>query len=176
MTVRKETHMTNDTTDTLDLDHIKQTVNWDHLAELHSDTLKDINSQILLVTELRKQYAGPLPDDIDSAFTGLDLSFKDLIRETITAGVLHAAATNTVPDPAGGTLEYATTFDSGVIDDDDQALTYINVCSKYLNIQDKTANLIALGWVDLFTKLKIPTTELKETIATATGDANATIH
>jgi len=167
--------MSDDATDTLDLDHIKQTVSWDHLAELHADTLKDINSQILLVTELRNQYTGPLPDDIDSAFVGLDLSFKDLIRETVATGILHATATTTTPDPTGGSLEYATAFDSGVIADDDQALTYINVCTKYLNIQDKTANLIALGWVDLFTKLKIPTTELKETITTATGDANATI-
>jgi len=154
----------------LNLNELKRAVTWDSLALTHHDTIVDINSQIALVVELREQYQNRMSKDISLAFDGLLLSFKDLIRETIIIGLSHANKTTT-DKTTDDHVEYATEFYTGKLEDDDQAMEYINLGSKYMNVQDKTISLISMGWVDLFTKLKLPTDTLNEVIKTSSKEA-----
>jgi hypothetical protein len=157
--------------DKLDLDNIVNQVDWDSLSELHMDTLVDIRNQLALVEELESKNESKVIGEIKDAFTGLKLCLKDLIREVIKVGLSHATVTTTEKTSAEEELEFATEFKKGVISDEDGALEYINIASQYINIQDKTINIISLGWVDLFTKLKLPTEELDATLASASEEA-----
>jgi len=157
----------------LNLDNVKNTVDWESLASLHKETLTDIQSQLALVEELRKKYADNMSEEIAVAFTGLTMSFTDLIKETISIGLDHAVSTNEVAVSEDETMEFSTEFRSGLVaDDDDESLLYLNIGSRYMNIQDKTVSLISMGWVDLFAKLKLPTGDLEKTIQSGMKNAD----
>lgn len=163
----------------LNLESVKEASTWDSLAVLNKETIENINGQLALVLELRSVHKDRVVGDIELAFTGLELSFKDLIRETVALGCEHASKTTTIT-ASDDEIEIATEFSSGDIENDDQALNYVNIGSRYLNIQDRTVSLISQGWVDLFAKLRIPTGALLEEITKGTaaikGATNATTH
>jgi len=149
----------------LDLDNIKENVSWDDLAVVHKETLANIQYQMTLVDELRLQHEATMDDESKDAFTGMTLSMRDLIRETIVVGLEHATDSETVPVTPEENMTYAKAFRAGVITDNDEALDYINIGAKYYAIQDKTVSLISMGWVDLFTTLKIPASEYEAAIS-----------
>jgi len=148
----------------LDLNDLIETTNWDSLLVLHKETLKDIHGQIALVNELKNRYDQEIVGDTKDAFDGLLYSLRDLIKECIEIGVLHSEVTTTIKTEDDEELEIGTEYYAGPMKDEDDAMTYVNIASRYVNVQDKTISLISLGWVDLFVKLKLPTDELTKTI------------
>jgi len=139
----------------LDLNEVKESIAWDDLAETHKETMASIQAQIAMVEELRARCPEEAEEEIIKGFDGLSKSFKDLIIDTISYGVQHAKTTTTDKMPNGDTLEYATEFLSGPLDDDDAAMEYINIGTKYYNVQEKVMALMSTGWVDLFTTMKM---------------------
>jgi len=148
----------------LDLTDLIETTDWDSLLVLHKETLKDIHGQIALVNELKTRYDQEIVGDTKDAFDGLLYSLRDLIKECIEIGVLHSEVTTTITTDNDEEIEIGSEYYTGSMKDEDDAMTYINIASRYVNVQDKTISLISLGWVDLFVTLKLPTDDLTKTI------------
>jgi len=152
----------------MNLTDVKESISWDDLAETHKETMASIQAQIAMVEELQKKCPEGAEEEVIKGFDGLIKSFRDLIIDTATNGVQHAVTTTSDTMPNGKVLEYATEFMSGPLDDDDDALEYINVGSKYYNTQEKVMALMSTGWVDLFTTMKM--SKVKEIREAAEGE------
>jgi len=142
----------------LNTHNVAEVSKWEELSDMHVEILKDING-----------------------FKGLDLSMRDLIKETIDNGVRHAEVTTTKEAGDGTVIEFATSFKSGLVkesdalDEDDAAMDYLNIASNYISIQDKVTSLMSLGWVDLFVRLKIPTDKIEDVVNSGHADIDKAI-
>jgi len=151
----------------INLNTVTDTADWKTLADIFKDTLSNTIQQCGLVVELRKKNESKLTEELTQAFDGLELSFKDLIKETLNLGLRHSTETEFRTDEEGVEHEFPVMLKTGLIKadmDDDASMEYLNIASSYMNIQDKTINLVSLGWVDLFTRLKMPLDDVTEII------------
>jgi len=146
------------------LDTVKENSDWNTLSDIFSDTIREITKQLALVTELREKAGDKVTDELAECFTGLELSFKDLIKDAVALAIKHSSKTAKKTLDNDKELEYPVDLYSGKVKDEEEAMDYLNIASAYMNIQDKTVSLISLGWVDLFVKLKYPVSEISDTI------------
>ena len=128
--------------------NVDEPFRWEDLRLHREEAATDIIKHQVLIMELSKQHEKVINNDNDlfQAIKGLVLSMKDLADELNDISKSHA----TFKD--NKVVEYRT----GEIEaNSDEEIEYSRIVSLYITLEEKIANLISVGSIDIFTRLKM---------------------
>jgi len=132
---------------------VEEDLYWEGLVTLKNEVAESILKEQQLVLELSKVYAKELEKDKElyDAVKGLILSISDLA--------------NDVPPIMNEHMENGK-FKEGLVDSEnvDGILKYLNIGQQYIVITENIKNLMATAYLDIFTRLSVPTDDLKDVI------------
>lgn len=130
-------------------------LNWEDLVVAKDEAVRSIIGQQHLLFELASLYKDRLENDQElyASVQGLMKSYQDIASDVKVTMLKHI----TFED------DKITAIKSGVVDQStDEYYDYIQIGGEYIAAQEKIGHLAATAYLDIFTQLKLPTTELKK--------------
>ena len=122
-------------------------LSWDDMPRLREEVTEELLKQQAFILELAKAYAEPLKEhkEVYKFIEGLILSLKDLANQIVK-------------------LNEQAKGKTGVVNDIDDKLDYLNIATEYVNIQENIISLISNGYLEIVSSLDLNVDAIKEVI------------
>ena len=132
---------------------IDDELNWDGLPQFKKEVVQELLKQQAFILELSKVYKKQLEANPSTYkfVEGLMLSLKDLAMQLAE-------------------LDGAINNRTGVVDNVDDKLEYLNIATAYINIQESITSLVSNGYLEIVSSLNLNVDKLKETITQGKED------
>ena len=122
-------------------------LNWDDLPKLKKEVTDELLKQQAFILELAKVYKKQLEANPATYkfVEGLMLSLKDLAMK--------------IPE-----LNAAIKNRTGIVDNVDDKLDYLNIAAGYINTQESITSLVSNGYLEIVSSLNLNVDKLKDAI------------
>ena len=132
----------------------EETVNWDDLILARKDAVGAVLENQQLVVELTKLKSDAIEENKDTfeLVNGLLNTYKELADDIRKISLEHATVTTEVKTPTGK-LKVPKAFKSGVIDDNEDELSYIAIATNYVSIVEKVGHITGTSYPGILVKL-----------------------
>jgi len=126
---------------------IDDELNWDGLPQFKKEVVQELLKQQAFILEWSKVYKKQLEANPATYkfVEGLMLSLKDLAMQLAE-------------------LDGAINNRTGVVDNVDDKLEYLNIATAYINIHESITSLVSNGYLEIISSLNLNVDKLKETI------------
>lgn len=116
-------------------------VSWDHLETVYKETSQTLISALASLTATVNNFKDDIDNNVELSYTikGVYDTYNDLSIELTKIGSKHLVG---------------NVFKSGVIEDNDDKLTYLFILNGYTNVQGIISNIMSTSFLDIISKLK----------------------
>lgn len=129
---------------------------WENLTLARKEASDEVLKQQTLFTSLLEQYKSVIEADevIKKKLTGMIFSLNDIAKTIVLNSLEHALETKeiTVSDVKH---TVPVKFKQGEITKTEDELDYIRIAGAYIGLQEKTAYIVSVNYLDIFADLKI---------------------